>query len=98
MESITFGTKSYIIPLPAPYKLKWGFPLLIRTTEDDVVLECPAFDEYGYGKNYDEALKDLGHSIVDFWKALKRLKKRRKNMGESLARVFDNIEENIIRN
>lgn len=95
METLTFGTATYNIPLPAPYKLKWQLPLMIRTTEDTMVIECPAFDEYGYGKSFDEALKDLGQSIVDFWESLKRLKKRRKNMGKSLVFVFDNMTEYI---
>jgi len=94
----TFGTALYNIPLPTPYKLKWKLPLLIRATEDCVIIECPFFEEYGYGKNYDEALKDLGQSIVDFWKSLKHLKKRRKNMRGSLAHVFDNMEEYIMKN
>lgn len=95
METITSGTRLYSIPLPTPYKLRQGFPLFIRTSEEGLVIECPAFDEYGYGDDYDAALKDLGQSIIDFWKSLKRLKKRRRNMGKSLAYVYSNMEEYI---
>ena len=96
MDTLTAGTYCYDIPLPSHYKLTEPFQLIIKTNKEGVVIECPVFDEYGYGKDYSEAMKDLGQSIVDFHKSLRRLKKRRKNMGDSLRFVFDNMEKYIV--
>ena len=73
MKRLTSGTLPYKIPLPKPYKLKGDLSLIIRTDDDGVIVECPLFDEYGYGSNYDEALRDLGQSIASLMKILMRL-------------------------
>ncbi|KKN09097.1 hypothetical protein LCGC14_1050080 [marine sediment metagenome] len=95
MPKFTFGNALYEIPLPKPHRLKHWFPLQITECVTSVVVECPAFDEYGYGEDYNSAVKDLGESIVGFWESLKHLKKRRRNMGESMRRIFDLMEEQI---
>ena len=99
IETLTFGTQPSTVPLPKGYRLKFQVPLIFEKHFDGThIIECPLFDEYGYGENYEEALGDLGSSIVDLWKSLKRLKKRRKNLGEPLRRVFDNLEGYVIAN
>ena len=95
--SITMGTQLYTIPLKPKYILKQQFPLeVVQYWDGNYVIFCPAFDEYGYGNDFYSALLDLGSSIVDFWKSLRKLIKREKNLSIGLRRVLNLMEEVII--
>ena len=94
--SLTAGTLNYEIPFPQPFILKRGFPLIIKENDDGWLIECPAFDEYGYGKTYQQALNDLGTSLFDSWKSIARLIQRKKKLGDELVREFNYLDENII--
>jgi len=96
IRSFTAGTLPYTIPLKPRYILKERFPLEFTECWDgSYVIFCPVFDEYGYGKDYQTALFDLGDSIVDFWLTLRRLIKRKRNLGDDLRRILELMEEVI---
>ena len=95
-KSTTTGTLAYKISLKSKYSLKQEFPLeLTEFWDGSYCIYCPAFDEYGYGKSYHSALSDLGSSIVDFWLSLRKLVKRKRNLGNNLRRILSLMEENI---
>ena len=85
------GTQTYYIPLPQGNKLKSSYPLEITQSEDNWVIWCPYFEEYGYGKTFDEALNDLGQSLVD----LKESLRRHDNLGDNLQVILQRLNENI---
>jgi len=96
MKTLTAGTTCYEIPLTKGLHLDRGYPLVIMENWDNsFVVECPALDEYGYGRTLDSAMFDLGSSIVDLWIVLRRMTKRHRNLGGSLARVFDEMNGHI---
>ena len=98
IRSFTAGTLPYTIPLTPRYILKEQFPLEFTECWDgSYVIFCPVFDEYGYGKDYQEALLDLGSSIVDLWLSLRRLIKRKRNLGNELRRILGLMEKTIQR-
>ena len=91
------GNACYNIPLAKGWRLKYQLPLEFkRCGLDTHIVYCPAFDEYGYGNSPEEAMIDLGDSIIDLYKSLKRLKRRR-NWGDSLCLIFDNLNYYIER-
>ena len=96
IRSFTAGTLPYTIPLKPRYILKERFPLEFTECWDgSYVIFCPVFDEYGCGEDYQAALSDLGDSIVDFWLTLRRLIKRKRNLGNDLRRILELMEETI---
>lgn len=83
---ITGGTVLYQIPLKDGYQLKKDYPLIILERFYKVTVECPAFADYGQGDTFDEALHDLGSSIIDFWNSLKE--KSPEVLSDDLRRIL----------
>ena len=97
VQSITFGTALSTIPLKDELRLDRGYPIFIKQEPDGMtIVECPAFDEYGYGQSFEEALSDLGSSIVDLWNSLKGMIARQKNLAGELRQVLDEMNDHIV--
>ena len=73
MSEYTTGTRGYEISLPEPYYFNRAFPLEVtHSASSGWLVECIPFDEYGAGTTFDEAIKDLGESIVELYKLSKK--------------------------
>ncbi len=65
-----------------------------RTVEDgQCILESPAINEFGFGKNFAEALADLQATIVELYFTLA---KEQGNLGPDLAEVWTELSENLL--
>lgn len=76
-------------------KLVESIPLMAFGGIDKWVVECPAFEEYGYGNTLEEAYADLKLSIVDFYWSLKRIAAE-KRLGKPLQRIWDAMQKWLV--
>lgn len=81
------------IPLPKRYHLN----CLVYTEYsqfDTCIIKAPYFEEYGCGKTYQEALADLGSSLLDFFLLLQKLESKGHKIGDEM--IYNRLKESIV--
>jgi hypothetical protein len=66
--------------------------VILSRDEGQVVAECPEFEEFGYGANSSEAIKDLQDTIVELYFTLKDEQAR---LGGRLPELWDKVKAKI---
>lgn len=69
-------------------------PFVVRFAPDheQIVAESPAFNEFGFGGDAMEALRDLLQAISQLYVSLH---KDRERLGPDLAAVWDNLQKHV---
>ena len=76
-------------------RLKVCSPITLKLSseEDHIMAEAVDINEFGFGKNSSEALRDLQRTIVELYLTLKKEQDR---LGDDLQNVWSNLQQKII--
>lgn len=77
-------------------RLRVVAPIVVKCGKenDDIVVEAVELDEFGFGKNLSEAIRDLQAAIVELYFALEQESNR---LGSDLQRVWKALQRTIRR-
>ena len=69
---------------------------MVKCTKEDqhVITEAVEFNEFGFGKNFSEALSDLQRAIAELYFTLEQKQDR---LGPDLQHVWANLQQKILR-
>lgn len=66
--------------------------VILSRDEEQVMAECPEFEEFGYGSNSTEAIKDLQDTIVELYFTLKD---EQDSLGGRLPGIWNKVRAKI---
>lgn len=77
-------------------RLRVQSPIAVRTTKENqhVIAEATELDEFGFGANLSEALRDLQRAIVELYLTLEEGKDR---LSPDLQRVWATLQTKLLR-
>lgn len=77
-------------------RLQVRSPITVQLTKEGghVIAEAVEFNEFGFGKNFSEALRDLQRTIVELYLTLEEEQER---LGDDLLTVWSNLQDKITR-
>lgn len=77
-------------------RLQVRSPITVQLTKEGghVIAEAVEFNEFGFGKNFSEALRDLQRTIVELYLTLEEEQER---LGDDLLTVRSNLQDKITR-
>ncbi len=77
-------------------RLRMVSPIAVKCRKEnqDIIAEAVDFNEFGFGKNLSEAIRDLQAAIVELYFTLERESSR---LGPDLRRVWEILQQTIHR-
>jgi hypothetical protein len=71
-----------------------GFMVRFTSDADQVVAQAPAFNEFGFGQDYREALRDLQRAIAQLYFSLEEMSA---TLGPDLRSVWQTLQKSVRR-
>lgn len=77
-------------------RLRVQSPITVKITKEDrhIIAEATELDEFGFGANLSDALRDLQRAIVELYLTLEEGKDR---LGPDLQRVWTTLQHKLAR-